>query len=476
LAIYEGRIDDARSLLEEEQKAQIDYDKAVRETQLEEERAARAKNREIAKGVITNQKNAASEQFDKTIEDFGTFVDELIGKGTYTQEELTKNFNSIASQAGLASTAMQNSLESYFTAIPSLITQYAGPNAEFFGTSLNTLVDLAKTKYGIDTQNASPDSILGATGAMLSGTATAIESAFREKILPNYDTGQNGIADINKKISDPTSDLNPAKVYGKAISDANEAIKREFMKMKTEAGSAFAEVIAAINDELKDLAISQAITEAKEELKKAPKTIAGAISSAGMTKETPDQALASVLFGDIWSQPLKNADGSIIYKADGTPKTLGDAFTGRYYGGMIKKMYGGGVPKYAVGGSVPGVAMKGVPALLHGGEYVINSKAVQNIGTSFLQYLNGLRNGIPQIKLPNAQIPNNMSSATSVNNNTQVETTHNYNIFVDNFIGENQWFESMMKEYNLKVVPNSQKAAGLESRVIRSYNGINKGL
>jgi hypothetical protein len=33
-----------------------------------------------------------------------------------------------------------------------------------------------------------------------------------------------------------------------------------------------------------------------------------------------------------------------------------------------------------------------------------------------------------------------------------------------------------MKEYNVKVIPNNQKAAGLESRVVRTYNGINKGM
>jgi hypothetical protein len=476
LAIYEGRIDDARTLLEEEQKSQAEYDKAVKETQVQEQKDQNAKNREIAKSVIVNQKNAAAEQFDKTIADFTKFTDELISKGTFTQEELKANFESIANQASLSSGQMQSALEGYFTAVPSLIAQYAGPNATFFDASLTTLVDLAKTKFGLDTQNTSPDSILGATGAMLSGTGEAITSAFTNLIAPNYQAGQNKISEIHKQITDPNSELNPAKVYGKAISDATEAMKREFMKMKTEAGSAFAAVIASINDELKGLAIDQAISEAKDQLKNLPKTVAGAVAGAKLTGETSDQALGKVLFGDMWSQPLKNADGTPILNADGTPKTLGDAFNGKYYGGMVKKMYGGGVPKYAVGGSVPGFAMKGVPALLHGGEYVINSKAVQNIGTSFLQYLNGLRNGVPQIKLPNAQIPNNLNSATSVNNNTQVETTHNYNIFVDNFIGENQWFESMMKEYNLKVVPNSQKAAGLESRVIRSYNGINKGL
>jgi hypothetical protein len=32
-----------------------------------------------------------------------------------------------------------------------------------------------------------------------------------------------------------------------------------------------------------------------------------------------------------------------------------------------------------------------------------------------------------------------------------------------------------MKEYNTKVLPRNQKAAGLENRVIRTYNGLNRG-
>jgi len=64
----------------------------------------------------------------------------------------------------------------------------------------------------------------------------------------------------------------------------------------------------------------------------------------------------------------------------------------------------------------------------------------------------------------------------NVTSHSSSETTQNYNFYVDNFIGEDQWFESMMKDYNIKVVPNNQKAAGLESRVVRTYNGINRGM
>jgi hypothetical protein len=42
-------------------------------------------------------------------------------------------------------------------------------------------------------------------------------------------------------------------------------------------------------------------------------------------------------------------------------------------------------------------------------------------------------------------------------------------IYVDNFIGQPQWFESMMSEYGVKVAPNKQRAYGTMNRKITSY-------
>ena len=157
-----------------------------------------------------------------------------------------------------------------------------------------------------------------------------------------------------------------------------------------------------------------------------------------------------------------------MFSNPGTPK--------RYYGGAIKRMMGGPVGAYGAGGTVPGFAMKAVPALLHGGEYVVNAKAVQNLGSGFLQYINNLKNGMPRFGIPTPNMPNvNINQTVNVNGGNS-ENINNYNFYVDNFIGEDKWFEGMMNEYNVKVIPNKQKSAGLESRVIRSYNGINKGI
>lgn len=112
---------------------------------------------------------------------------------------------------------------------------------------------------------------------------------------------------------------------------------------------------------------------------------------------------------------------------------------------------------------MPGFGSEGVPALLHGGEFVISSKAVSNIGMAALQSMNQMRFATPG--RPGGQQAS-----------TQVTETHNYNIMVENFIGEDQWFQSMMKSYNMKVVPRNQKNAGVQSRSISTYSGINRGM
>jgi hypothetical protein len=296
------------------------------------------------------------------------------------------------------------------------------------------------------------------------------------------------------------------------------------MKMKTDASSAFAQVVAAINDELRGLAISQAIKEATDELKNATSGGGSATSpSTGVTGPTAPNGfgpsgykeadfLAAAGSDKLFkqgnkSQYIKAAKAALAFygysgfdvntdtMGAGTVKALA-AFQKKYKvagnddGNLgpaaakalglfssvgVQKKYMGGMIQRMKGGSVPGYTTQGVPAILHGGEYVISSKAVQNLGLSVLSQLNSLKYGIPRFNVPKPNMPQMSGMNINSETHTSSESNHNYNIFVDNFIGEEKWFESMMKEYNLKVVPNNKKTAGLENRVIRSYNGINKG-
>jgi hypothetical protein len=587
LAIYEGRIDDARTLDQEETKNRKDAEKNLQDMQTERNKTLQGEQRDTAKTIIGQQKTKAAEAFDKDIKAFEEFAANVLSKGTFTQAELESQFAEISNKASEMSLDMRDSFATFYTALPGLISANTNSTVGFFNTGLQTLVDAAKAKFGLDAE-VNADSILGSTALMLNGS-TAMFAEKMPLVLAEYKKGTDALAQVGIEWATPGNPNSPESIYGKAIADANAAMLREFMKMKTEAGSAFAEVVKEINAQIKDIAIADAIKAATEGLKKV-----GTGSDTGTGTETPVSTIGSALDNTTYSYPKTAAElglnptqttlyndamsgvalgsggnnpfgtvsaaymdqfngaspgspaknkslaafkdqikpkkffelndtGSLIttikqalrfygYNTGNTDPKLGQAAVTavsqfqekynispvdgrvrentaralglfsdpgtpkRYYGGAIKRMMGGPVGAYGAGGTVPGFAMKAVPALLHGGEYVINSKAVQNLGSGFLQYINSLKNGMPKFGIPKPNMPSvNINQTVNVNGGNS-ENINNYNFYVDNFIGEDKWFEGMMNEYNVKVVPNKQKSAGLESRVIRSYNGINKGI
>lgn len=117
------------------------------------------------------------------------------------------------------------------------------------------------------------------------------------------------------------------------------------------------------------------------------------------------------------------------------------------------------IPGYKTGGYVPGSPSTPFPAMLHGGEYVINADAVRSMGVRTMQSINRSKFNVPS-----------GSPSYSGGGTTSVSTV---NINVDTFVGEEEWFKSMMKSYNVNVLPKMNKAAGNESRTFTSYNGIN---
>jgi tetratricopeptide (TPR) repeat protein len=130
---------------------------------------------------------------------------------------------------------------------------------------------------------------------------------------------------------------------------------------------------------------------------------------------------------------------------------------------LTKKFSPAYLSQFKTGGYVPGAPSTAIPAILHGGEYVINADAVRNMGVRTMQSINQSR----------FRAPSATPSYSGGGGSTSVSTV---NINVDTFIGEEEWFKSMMKDYNINVLPKQQKAAGLESRTFTSYNGINQGL
>ena len=121
------------------------------------------------------------------------------------------------------------------------------------------------------------------------------------------------------------------------------------------------------------------------------------------------------------------------------------------------------IPGFKTGGYVPGMPSTPVPAILHGGEYVVNSNAVKNLGVAALSSINSSR----------FRTPSGVPGVSGYGQTTSVSTV---NINVDTFIGEEECFKTMMKSYNLNVLPKNQKLAGNEGRIFTSYNGINQGM
>jgi hypothetical protein len=174
-----------------------------------------------------------------------------------------------------------------------------------------------------------------------------------------------------------------------------------------------------------------------------------------------------------WEQLSPNEIARLFYKRNPLTGIMNKV---KQLSGFTDFYKGGAIP-YGEGGPTVGPMHTGIPATLHGGEYVIRKKAVDKYGMAMLSKIN---QGLYAPKVPSLNMPmanySKIASAGPSQQMTTSESNHNYNFYVDNFIGETEWFNTMMKEYNVKVVPANQKQAGLESRVVKSYNGINRGM
>ena len=498
LAIYEGRIDDARTLDQEETKNRKDAEKNLKELETNRNKTLQAENRDTAKGVIAAQKTKAAEAFDADIKAFEEFAAEILAQGTFTQAELEAQFAAISAKATTMSGNMRGSFETFYQAIPGIISTNTDRTVGMFSTDMQKLVDAAKTKFGAENDLANPETILGATSAMLTGSQ-ALFTSMMPNVIAQYSTGVNGLAEINRNFADPKNENSPGKLFEKAISDANEALKREYIKMQTSATSAFAAIVKGINEELNKLAIDTALDAAIEKLQGKKST-----PSDGSGGGTPTSKIGSAADNTTYSYPTLPSDltpkqttlaqdalsgaslaagfnpfarvsaeymnqfvstapgspaknktlaefkkqvgtkgyfeinnrGSLIpsikealkfygYDTGGTSEVLGQAAVSAVASFKNKYGLGGepgrvgeatadklglfnapGVPKRYYGGPIPGASMvpgatsQAVPAVLHGGEYVINAKAATNLGSSFLDYLNSLKYGLQGSLMP----------------------------------------------------------------------------
>lgn len=516
LAIYEGRVDDARTMDLEEEKNTIDFRENIDKYDKDRSRTLQQRQRETVKQILEEQKKDAEKAFDEIIKNYEKFVEEIGKHGTYTQEELTEQFEKIRHEAAKATAGMQTSFREYYLAIPKIIQQYTDPTVGFFSEPLDKLIAIAKTKFGLGADSgASADSILGNTAALMRQigqtftdqgptAGQSFEQAFSD-VITNY------VVPIVNKLNDAFNEFDPAAIFKKAVDEANETLRREEQKLIDGLNSLVKGMIGLLDPAIAKWAALKAAIEAAS----------GAASSAGgggggggfdpgqgvpalpagfesMYSSAFRRLFPTSYFGAgsegtrfqqiAYSGALKQLQPLLLdlksgkytlstllgYLAPDTGynkilrKLLTDyAFINQVFpsgpGGLTSAMNGGSIRRYGSGGfAVPGFRSTPVPALLHGGEFVVNAKAVSNIGLAALQAMNNMR----------FASPGRMQAPSS----TTINETRNVNIYVDNFIGQEQWFESMMKEYNIKVVPRNQKTAGLEMRTVSSYSGINRGM
>jgi phage-related protein len=476
LAIYEGRVDDARNLDLAELKNTDDFNKEISDMDKSRQKELQGQNRQDAIAIIQKNKDEAAKLFDEAIKEFEDYVEEVTKNGAISETQLTEQFTKIAAKAQEKSGAINTAFQTSLSALPNLIRTGLDPttsDAGFFSTELGKLVEIAKTRFGISSGTGSnSESILGVTTSMLTSTSAGIPSVISTAfgsggvIQTTYGTA---LTALNKYIMDKQDPTNPeslSAVYKKAITDANATMEQEALKAQRGIGSAFAAIVSTINEKVKALTIAEAVKRGLEEAKKAAeqggKDIANALGGKG--KKT--LYFVRSRDGGAW-QSVSKEEYSGKY---------GDNKKYQRYTQVIEAFKGGRMP-YANGGPTFGPMHMGIPATLHGGEFVLRKSAVDKYGLDMLSQMN---QGIYVPKVPKFNMPmSNYAKISGMNNAPQMsssETTHNYNFYVDNFIGETEWFNSMMKEYNMKVVPANQKQAGLESRVIKTYNGINRGM
>jgi phage-related protein len=563
LAIYEGRIDDARVLSLEEQKNSRDFNTDLAKTDEQRRQDLAKENLDALKEAIQKSKDETDKLLEEQIKAFEEAAKQITKFPPNTIQEYDqqlKELNEVATRiAGENGDILQDMMNKMKDNL-----KMPNENVGVFRTGLDQLVQTAIDKYGLI--SPTNGTIVGSTIAMLAGiegqivgNTGDITNAF-QGIVDNVFDSSSLLDNIADEIVAPALDnitsifesKNPFAVWIQAVKDANETILREMQKTVGHVASVVEELAGLISDAVAKLAI---LNEARNGGGSGGGGGGNGSTGPGTpTDGTPSPGSGGPAGGDFSTILNRNAwvtigqkipasiaskkmelynivvdsykkynsgavkwqslldyfgsrasyatpEGKTVYDtlvslrrvmptqfggagANSTSSSSGRA-TGTVNAGGVQvgydmsrgqydqitnavanwtptRFFGGRISKYAAGGIVPGFMSQGIKALLHGGEYVVNANAVRNIGYATLESLNNMRYMTP--------------SGPRGGGQTVVSDTQNVNIYVDTFIGEEQWFESMMKSYNLKIVPRNQKRAGAENRTISTYSGINRGV
>ena len=535
LAIYEGRIDDARVLSLEELKNNIDYTESLRKVDLGRARDLAQENREAIKEAIKEASDQTAKFFEETIANFQNAAKEITKIPPVTLDEYKTQLDGLNAIARDAATENGNyfagAIEGMATTINSVMpNQTVGA----FTTGLDLLVATAVAKYGLGAGAEDNTTIIGSTIGMLAGinnqivgSTEGIVGSFGEIFTQIQTDTTTALASIKDVIIIPAldaigktfTDNDPFKVFTDAVKNANIIIMNEMRSTVGHVASAVDEMAAELAQAVVDAGLAQAAIEnatsggggggggsggggggggsggggggggggtpvpgqttygaalerARKRLNDDIETRIGKFYPSETTEKRNIRKHLQTTFFDIMTSKYTVANAKALFAGQDIMSTRIRNILAAYNFGPAKEIMnmgqtfsranGGRIPRFGYGGfSTPGFDSQSVPAMLHGGEFVINAGAVKNIGMATLQTLNNMRFNKPD------QI-----SGQNATSHTSTSTT---NIYVENFIGEDEWFNSMIKQYNMNVLPGKQKAAGMENRVISSYSGLARG-
>ena len=457
IAIYEGRIDDARQLSLEQKKSEQQSDKEVKELDASRNKELADQKREDLIDSINRAKEVAQQYFDEMIEKFKESAKKITEFPPTTAEEFNTQLQALKDQAVTTSKSMG---AEFTKGITSVIPDLATKSQEPLKTALSD-INTTITENNPFGENGTWQQIIDAATDYLikkyqnlNSTMSMIFDESRKKFkqlsevyqeyrdLMDKEEGKTTPSTTVPAPSTTTPSTTAPAPTTTTPSTTAPAPTTTVPKTTTAPGPTLkAQATGAFNKYFPNYRGPNASV-----------IISHIEKIFGYHTSSPSRAGTTALSKFIsinkdWSEGLK------YFAYQTAVSALKDATVAAGGGGIKYKQYGGYVPGFS---STP------IPAVLHGGEYVVSAKAVKNIGLVALQQMNAMR-----FSTPNAP-------KTSVGGSTYHEQVININ--VDTFIGERTWFENMMKDYNIAVAPQNQKNAGLQNRNISTYSGINRGM
>ena len=457
LAIYEGRIEDVRRLDQQEYNASDSHNKDLSDLDLSENKRLSAEQREIVKAAINKEKRLQEKRFDSLIENYSELIDKIKEKGFTTQEEFQAMMTAITDQTDKTGVIMAESFTTSMLALPAAIASVRDKSIPLFASigtaavgSIEDLINKAKTKFGLEADVNNPSSMLGAAWKLANGSSDAFAAAFNATLYAKYVTEAFAeVEKVTKRMFTPGDPLNVAEAWKNAGESAFTAIQTalnralQFDKIM-DSFKAFIEKLKPIVDKV--VAQTEKMKSALESVGKVSATPAPVMPEewqAAVVNQIMNQSFVpsdttivngkrvdsvlgaqkrlSVSKAVAWigtNYPL-NYDGMIdaLPKSNlnvseqgyvktwlkssgiapspttGSASGLAQPVIKKYFGGYAKKYSMGGMAAYNLGSYIDRPSNIGVPALLHGGEYIINHKAVERYGKSNLAAINDLRHG-----------------------------------------------------------------------------------